>query len=203
VIRTLRQVAFLGLLGIYLTGFTSPRVMWSLEAQPAAEEKNAEPPHELLYRVINFVILVGGLGYVLRKPLAEFFSSRTASIRKGLDEGRKALEGSRARIQTVEEKLRRLEEEIAAFKASAAREMEAERQHLQQVTAEEAARIVESARAQMNTAVRGAKVELKSYATQHAVTLSEELIRARLDEAGRKRLVAQFVANLGTKERKN
>jgi F-type H+-transporting ATPase subunit b len=178
-------------------------VLWSWEAKPAAEEKNSEPPHELLYKVINFVILVGGLAYVLRKPAAEFFSSRTASIRKGLDEGRKALEASQAQLQIVEEKLRHLEEEIAAFKASAMLEMEAERRRLQQTTAEEAARILESARAQMDTALRGAKLDLKNYAAQQSVALAGELIRTRLDDSGRRRLVTQFVTTLESKERKN
>jgi F-type H+-transporting ATPase subunit b len=195
--RTLRQAAFLGLLGLCSAGFTSPRVVWSWEASPAAEEKNAEPAHELLYKVINFAILVGGLAFLLRKPLAEFFSSRAASIRKGLEDGRKALEASQAQLQKVEEKLRHLEEEIAALKASAAREMETERQRWRQLAAEEAARIVEAARTQMGTAVRGAKQELKNYVTQRAVTLAEALIHARLDEAGHKRLVSQFVATLG------
>jgi len=199
----LRQAALFGLLGIGVAGFTSPRIAWAQGSEPAAKEKNSEPPHEMLYKVINFVILVGALGYVLRKPLAEFLSSRSASIQKSLDEGRKALESSQARLKAVEEKLRGLEAEIAAFKVSAAQEMEAERQRLQQSSAEEAARILESARAQTDIAVRGAKLDLKNYAAQKAVTLAEELIRARLDDSGRKRLVTQFVANLESRERKN
>ncbi len=201
--RTLRQIAFYGFLGICLAGFTAPRVAWSQGSEPAAKEKNSEPPHELLYKGINFVILVGGLGYVLRKPMAEFFTSRSAAIKKSLDEGRKALEASQAQLQAVEEKLRGLEAEIAAFKASAVREMEAERQRLQQTIAEEAVRILESARAQTDTAVRGAKLDLKNYTAQKAVNLAEGLIRSRLDDTGRKRLVAQFAAALGSKERKN
>ena len=202
-IRTLRQASLLVLLGVCLAGFSSPRVAWSQESEPAAKEKKSEPPHEMLYKVINFVILVGGLGYVLRKPMAEFFSSRSSSIRKSLDEGKKALEASQAQLKAVEEKLRGLEAEIAGFKASAVREMEAERQRMQQTIAEEAARILESARAQTDTAVRGAKLELKNFAAQRAVARAEELIRTRLDDSGRKRLVTQFVASLESKERKN
>jgi F-type H+-transporting ATPase subunit b len=202
-IRTFRQAAWFGLLGICLAGFASPRVAWSQGSEPAAKEGKSEPPHELLFKVINFVILVGGLGYVLRKPLAEFFSSRSASIQKSLDEGRKALEAAQAQLQVVEEKLRGLEAEIAAFKASAEREMEAERRRLQQASAEEAARILESARAQMDTALRGARLDLKNYAAQQSVTLAEKLIPTRLDDAGRRRLVTQFAATLESKERKN
>ena len=202
-IRTLRQAAWFGLLGFCLAGFTSPQVAWSQGSEPAAKEKDAEPPHELLYKTINFIILVGGLAYVLRKPLADFFSSRSASIQKSLDEGRKALEASQAQLQVVEDKLRGLEAEIAAFKDSAMREMEADRQRWQQTIAEEAARIVESARAQTDTAVRAAKLELKNFAAQQSVELAADLIRARLDEPTRQRLVRQFATTLSAKDQKN
>lgn len=202
-IRTLRLAALFSLLAICLAGFASPRMSWAQESGKAAKEEKKEPPHELLYKTINFLILFGALGYILRKPMGDFFSSRSASIQKALDEGRKALEASQSQLKIVEEKLRGLEAEIAEFKASATREMEAERQRLQQTNAEEAARILESARAQTDTAVRGAKVELKNYAALKSVALAEELIRARLDDSGRKRLVTQFVATLESKERKN
>jgi F0F1-type ATP synthase membrane subunit b/b' len=96
----------------------------------------------------------------------------------------------------VEEKLQHLEEEIAAFRASAGREMEAERQRLKLATAVEAEKILQSARAQIEVAVRAAKLELKSYAAEQAVELAEEIIRRRLDEAGRKKLVGEFLAGI-------
>lgn len=198
--RTVRQIAMFALVAICLATCAS-----SVQAQEseAAKEKNSEPRHELLYKTINFAILVGALAYVLRKPLAEFLSSRSASIQKSLEEGRRALEASQTQLQAVEEKLRRLESEIAAFKASAVTEMEAERLRLEQASAEEGNRILESARVQMDAALRGAKLDLKNYTAQKAVTLAEELIRARLDDAGRQRLVAQFAATLEAKDRKN
>jgi len=202
-IRAFRQAALFGLLGLCLAGFSAPRMAWSQESAGAAKEENSKSSRELLYSAINFAILVGGLAYLLRKPLADFFSSRSASIRKALDEGRKALEASQTELKAVEEKLRGLEAEIAAFKESAMREMEAERQRLQQTMAEEAARILESARAQTNVAVRAAKLDLKKYAAQKSVSRAEELIRARLDDAGRKRLVTQFVATIEPEGRKN
>jgi F-type H+-transporting ATPase subunit b len=202
-IRTLRQAALFGLLAVCLAGLALPLVAWSQSSEPPAKEEKSEPPHELRYKWINFIILVGALGYVLRKPAAEFFRSRSAFITKGLDEGRKALEASQARLQEVEAKLSRLEAEIASFKDSSLREMEANRARLQQAGAEEAARIVESARAQMDTALRAAKLDLKGYAARKAVALAEDLIRTRLDDSGQRRLVTQFAGTLETKERKN
>ena len=163
---------------------------------PEGEEEGKREGRELLYKFINLALLVGALGFVLRKPLADFFAQRSASIRKGLEEGRKALEASQAQLKTVEEKLQHLEEEIAAFKASAGREMEAERQRLKLAAAEEAEKILQAARAQTEIAVRAARLELKSYAAEQAVELAEEIIRRRLDEAGRKKLVEDFLARV-------
>ena len=171
---------------------------------PQAEEEGKKERRELVYKFINLSLLVGVLAYFLRKPLSDFFAQRSAFIRKGLEEGQKALEASQGQLKTVEEKLRHLEEEIAAFKASAGREMEAERQRLKQAEAEEAEKILQAARAQIEVAVRAAKLELKSYTAEQAVELAEEIIRQRLDEGGRKRLVGEFLAEVDRKnERPN
>jgi F-type H+-transporting ATPase subunit b len=161
------------------------------EAQPGGESKR-----ELVFKVINFVLLVGALGYLLRKPLANFFLERSTSIRKSLEDGRKALEASQVRLREVEKKLARLEEDIGAFKESSRREMETERDRLRQATAAEAEKILESAQARVEAATRAGILELRQYAAQQALGLAEELIRERLGDSGRQRLVSRFVEEL-------
>ena len=163
---------------------------------PEGAEEGKKEQHELIFKIINFALLAGGLIFLLRKPAAEFFAQRSASIKKSLDDGRKALESSQAQLTAVEEKLKHLEEEIAAFRASATKEMEAERRHLQQSTAEEAEKILESARAQMETSTRAGMLELRTFVAQQALAFAEELIRQRLDDVGRERLVKQFIAKV-------
>ncbi len=170
------------------------------EAAEAAEEGEGHG-HEALFRWINFLILAGALGFLFRKPLASVFAGRSAAIRKSLDEGRAALEASQAQLRSVEEKLRHLEEEIAEFKLLATREMEAERERMREVTAQEAEKLLQSARLQMETASKAAQLELKLFAGQQAVELAEEMIRRRLDDATRRRLVSQFVARLEAKQK--
>jgi len=200
-VRSLLAACLLGLAGSPASARTIAlhRSFASARA-PEGEEEGKKEGRELVYKFINLSLLVGALVYLLRKPLAEFFAQRSASIRKGLEEGQKALEASQAQLKTVEEKLRHLEEEIAAFKASAGREMEAERQRLKQAAAEEAEKILQAARAQTEVAVRVAKLELKTYAAQHAVAMAEEIIRQRLDETGRKKLVTDFLAEVKSPE---
>jgi F-type H+-transporting ATPase subunit b len=168
-----------------------------------ATEGGHEAGHGALYKWINFVLLAGGLGYVLRKPAREFFLQRSASIRKSLEEGRKALETSQAQLRAVEERLQHFEEAMAAFRATALQEMEEEHARIRQAAAEQAAKMMESVRTQMDVAGKQAKLELRHFTAQRAVELAEKVIVQRLDEAGQRRLVNQFVAQLEAKRNPN
>jgi F-type H+-transporting ATPase subunit b len=172
---------------------------WSAPPEHAEEGEG----HESLYHWINFILLAAALVYLGRKPLGAFFGQRSESVRKALDEGRKALEASQAQLKAVEEKLRHLEQDIASFKASAVREMEAEHERLRQAAAAEAEKIRDFTRVQMDAALRAAKLELKNYAVQQAIEQAEAMIRQRLDDAGRSRLFGRFISGLEAKERKN
>jgi F-type H+-transporting ATPase subunit b len=172
---------------------------WSAAPDRAQEGEG----HENLYHWINFILLAGALVYLGRKPLEAFFAQRSENVRKALEEGRKALETSQAQLKAMEEKLRHLEQDIEAFKASAVREMEAQRERLRQAAAAEAEKIRDFARVQMDAALRAAKLELKNYAVQQAIEQAETMIRQRLDDTGRARLFGRFVSGLDAKERKN
>ncbi len=170
-------------------------VLGTAVGNEAAEEGEGHG-HGSLFRWINFALLAGGLFYVLRRPLEAFFTERSASIHKSLEEGRKALEASQAQLKAVEDKLQHLQEEIAEFKLAAAREMGEERERMRQATALEGEKMLQAARNQMDTAAKAAQLELRLYTARLTVELAEELIRQRLDDAGRRRLVDQFLAKL-------
>lgn len=168
-----------------------------------AEERGHESDHGALYRWINFVLLAGGLAFLLRKPLSQYFLQRSASIRKSLDEGRKALEKSQAQLQAVEERLRHFEEAMAAFRAAALREMEEEHERIRQTAAQEAEKMMESALRQIDVAGKQAKLELKLFTAQMSVELAEKKIVQRLDEAGQRRMVSHFLTKLEAKRALN
>src|SRR5207248_13555 len=118
---------------------------------------------------------------------------RSESIESALEEGRRALEHSQAQLRSIEDKLKHLEEEIAAFKATASSDMESERQRLHQAADDEAARILDAARAQIENSTRAATLELKAYAAEQALQLAEQTLRQRLDETAQQQLVYRFV----------
>ncbi len=167
------------------------------------EERGCEADHGALFKWINFVLLAGGLAFVLRKPLSQFFLQRSASIQKSLEEGRKALEKSQAQLRAVEEKLRHFEEAMGEFRAAALREMEEEHARIRRTAAQEAEKMMESIRAQMEVAGKQSRLHLRLFTAQMAVELAEKMLVARLDEPARKQLVREFMTKVEVKQALN
>ncbi|MGH9404951.1 MAG: hypothetical protein ACRD3D_03840 [Terriglobia bacterium] len=166
--------------------------------KPAAQAKSPAPrsSHENLFDWINFILLVVVLVYLLRKPLAHFFSNRSREIEHALAEGRKALQAAQAQLAEAETKLERLEQEIAGYRASAAEEREREIEKVRRASEQEGERILESARSMIASATEAARIEIKRVAATQAVALAEKIIRSRLDDPRQAALVNRFIEGI-------
>lgn len=172
-------------------------------AQEHAAEKTeeAEGGHggtkELIWKIVNFVAFFGLLFYFLRKPAGEFFANRTAAIQREMVEAKAAREKAERRLAEIEQKLARLSEEIAEFRAAAGREDVITAERMRQETEAEAAKILANAEAEIDTMARTARLELKTYTAQLAVELAKERIQKEMDAQSQERLVNRYVADLG------
>ncbi len=145
--------------------------------------------------VLNFLVLFVILWLPLRKALPKFFKGRTEAIQKRLEESRKTTEDARRRLAEVENRLSRLDAEIAQMRSSADADAEAEERRVLAAAEEERRRIVQSAEQEIAMAANAARRELKAFAADLAVDLAEKKIQSRklADEA----LVHDFAAQLG------
>jgi F0F1-type ATP synthase membrane subunit b/b' len=193
----------LSLAGIGIT-FTAP----SFAAPPSADQESqsaqeTESHRELIFDIVNFVLLVGVLVYLYRKQGRGFYDERSKSIRENLEEGRRALEDSRAKLAAAEEKLAHFEEEVAALKKRAEEDIVRERERTRQAAGEEVQKVREMANVQIQAATNAAKLELRTYVVEQALDQAGGLIRQRLDEKNRRKMVSFFLDDLKTKLSKN
>ncbi len=156
----------------------------------------ASKGHTEVFEWVNLGILIAFLIYVLRKPVSQFFNQRLAAIRDGLEEGRKALAAAQAQMAVVEEKLRRLDQEVASLNTSAMEEIKAEAERMRRTSEQETARILEAAGHSIASATLSAKLELKNFAARQASELAEKMIRDRLDLQAQAQLVGRFLESL-------
>src|SRR5512132_4321241 len=89
----------------------------------------------------NFLLLAGGLGYLIAKNAGPFFTGRSQQIRKDMVEAQEARRDAEARAADVDRRLAALESEIAGLRAESQREAEAEMDRFSRHTAREIAKI--------------------------------------------------------------
>ncbi|HKE25672.1 MAG TPA: ATP synthase F0 subunit B [Bryobacteraceae bacterium] len=173
----------------------------SLLAAPVAlraEEKKSEGESSGLktWEWANFILLAAGLGYVIGKNAGPAFDARGRRIRKEMVEAEEAKKEADARALAVEKRLANLGDEIAALRAEAQREEEAENARYARHTAAEIAKIRARAEQEIAAAGKAARSELKRYAAELALGLAEKKLRARMTPETEDRLVRGFVKNL-------
>lgn len=167
-------------------------------AQPAAGHGEAAADHgpSIGWKWANFVLLGAALGYLIGKNAPAFFRSRTDDIQRGMAEAARIKKDADARVAEVERRLASLENEIAALRSSARDEMAAEIERMREETTRQLARIKEQAEQEMSSALKAARLELKKYSAELAVSLAEQKVRSRLTPAIDDSLVDTFVDQL-------
>lgn len=162
-------------------------------------EEHAGPwTSELLFwRVVNTVVLVGFLVYVMKKPIMTFFSERREQIAKDLDDAKDKREKAEALIREYEQKIAGMEKELERMRGELAATAEAESTKLVANAERMATTMVEAAKVTAEQEVRKAKIALKNEAVTLAVGIAEALIREKINDADRKRIVEDYLGKVG------
>ncbi|MGD1010013.1 MAG: ATP synthase F0 subunit B [Candidatus Aminicenantales bacterium] len=147
-------------------------------------------------KVVNFVILFGGLAFVLRKPLAAMLRKRSADIRdtirladEGSAEAAKKYEGSEARLAG-------LEGDVLQLKNEAEEDARMEKDRIARLAAEESDRVRQFTGQEIDEQVRAGAGELRAYAAEQATALARERIRKRLTAEGQAALINKSIERL-------
>jgi F-type H+-transporting ATPase subunit b len=162
----------------------------------ASEPAEGEHAGMAAWKWANFAVLAGVLGWAVKKNAGPFFAARTRKIKEAMLEADDLRAQSEARAAEVERRLANLEADIADLRANSAREAEAETARLSRVTAAEIAKIQAQSEQEIAGAVKAARLELKRYSAELAISLAEQKIRARLTPETKDALISGFVHNL-------
>ena len=143
-----------------------------------------------LWKFVNLAVFAGGLAYVLIKKvkLGEAFKTRRETIKQEL---------AKAQLKAVEERLARLDSEVATIQEQSKREASDERERIGKATEVEIAKLGEQAKRDIESAGKTAKHELRNYAAETSVRLAEEIIRREMRPEDDARLIQRNVQELG------
>lgn len=151
----------------------------------------------LVWRVINTIALIALLVYFLKKPLVTYFIERKAQIQKDLEDAKEQRIKAEELIQEYKTKIAGMENELDLMRAELKKVADAESTRVVANADRMGADMIEAARLAAEQEVRKAKAALKAEAVQLAVKLAESLVREKINENDRKRLVEEYFVKVG------
>jgi len=148
----------------------------------------------LLYRILNFVLMVIVLVVVIRKTtIKDFFSNRKEEIRQKLESLKKDKEAAESRCSELEKKLREFEvqkkEIMDQFRSDGA----AEREKIVREARERAAQILAQANLTVEREIQGARDRLRQEVVEMAATKAEAIIAQQIQDSDQDHLVSEFI----------
>jgi len=143
---------------------------------------------------LNFVIIAALIAWGWKKNVPAMFRARTENIRKSLDEARRASEDANRRLGEIENRLSKLDVEIAEMRKAAEADAAAEEQRIREAAEEDRRKVIEAAEQEIDAAAKSARRDLKAYAATLAVSLAEK--RIQIDRNTDQALVTRFVHDL-------
>jgi F-type H+-transporting ATPase subunit b len=156
------------------------------------------------FTVANFAVLALLVGWFLAKMLPKTFRNRTAFIKKQLVEARSASEEASSRLSGVEARLGKLDEQIAAMRQQAEKDVALEEQRIKASVEEEKKKILSAAEQEIAAATAQARRQIQQYAADLAIDQAAKklVVTAETDRL----LVQDFARRLvgeGSKEGHN
>jgi F-type H+-transporting ATPase subunit b len=122
-----------------------------------------------VFTVLNFAVLAILVGWFLLKNLPKTFSDRNAGIQKQLVEARSATEEASARLNSVEARLGKLDEQIAAMRAQSEKDSVLDEQRIKASVEEEKKKILSAAEQDIAAAATQARRQIQQYAADLAI----------------------------------
>jgi F-type H+-transporting ATPase subunit b len=122
-----------------------------------------------VFTVSNLLILVVALGYLIMKSVPGTLRGRSNGIKKELTDARTATQEAKERLSSVEQRLSKLDEQIASMRAGAEADGERAAERIKAAAEEEKKRILAAAALEIQSATALARREIMSYAADLAV----------------------------------
>lgn len=121
------------------------------------------------FEVLNFAVLAIAIGGFLLKVLPKTFRNRSSAIQKELTDARSATEEASVRLNGVEERLSKLDGQIAEMKAQAEKDAVVEEKRVKAAAEEEKTKILAVAEQEIASATQHAQRQLQQYAAGLAI----------------------------------
>jgi F0F1-type ATP synthase membrane subunit b/b' len=186
----------------FLTPAARTLFVFLLMALPVMAAEGAEPdPADstagLIFRWLNFLIVFGGMGWLIAKYGGAFFRGNAKEIAASIVQATAEKEEAVRELHAVEAKVERLDKDVAEMREQARQNWEAESQRLRSSGVTEIEKINQAARSELAASERAAREQLRDIAASLAVKNAAAVVSSRMNSDLRARIFQSFLADLG------
>jgi F-type H+-transporting ATPase subunit b len=149
-----------------------------------------------LFEIINFAILFFAIVYPLTRVLPRILRSRSETLQADLIAAEKLTKEAGARLKAVEEKLLKLDDDVAAMRQQMEEESKQDEARIKAAIVDETARVVAAAEQEIVSAAGLARRGLQRFAADLAIEQATRqlVLTPETDKA----LITDFVASAGS-----
>jgi F-type H+-transporting ATPase subunit b len=169
----------------------------------AEEHARVSALTDFLGKTLNFILLFGGLAFVLAKPIRRYLEARTAAVREMINTAIASRKEAEEKLEAMQRRLQGLQEEVRKIKGQGEVEGEKTRKDILERARLEAEKLREFARQEIETRLQEARRELREYAAELAVSLAQAKIEKRLTPGLHSRLIEESIEQLGSLHEKS
>jgi len=145
------------------------------------------------YRVMNFVLLAGGLIFLLRKPLSQALRGRIKGIQDQLSELEAKKKEAEKELAAYTEKLALLDQEAQKLIDEYIKQGNEAKARILQEAEAAAQKLEEQAQRNIEHEFKQAKLKLQQEALEKALAKAEEIIKNRVTSQDQERLVDEYL----------
>ncbi|MFC2165337.1 hypothetical protein ACFLT2_10115 [Acidobacteriota bacterium] len=160
------------------------------------EEHHAANPMDFIWKVANFLVLFGGLTFLLHKPIKKFLEERAVAIERSLKEAKDSRSEAERTLEESRKRLIELSHEISQMNEEALVVGNREKDQFLREAEEYAARIREQAQLEIDMLSRAGVKKLKEYAFSLAAEQALARIQKKITDQDHVELIDKSIERL-------
>ncbi len=150
--------------------------------------------------ILNFFVLAALLYGLLWGPITKMLDDRAASIRKDIELASASREDAQKLKERYEQALANARSEANRMRQEKVREGDAQKSRIIGHAREEARRLSEDAKVQIESALKEAKLDLRTEIGGISVEIAAQILAKEVDQEVHRKLIDDFLRNLETEE---
>ena len=151
---------------------------------------------DMLFKTINFLLLLYLLHRFAKKPLANMLSSSAENTKKSLDETKSELVETKKKLEEYQSKLANLEKDLEERQEKALATIESEKQQMILDAENQVEKLEEQCQARIEQDISKAKEDIRQFLVDESVKIAEATITKEVGSKEQKALLNNYTKYL-------